>query len=139
LASKLRTFRQPTFKLINVTRKLRYQVCFFTVYSLGLRSSEGLQLQIDATRGRVHMRGGKGDKDRSVTLPEKALEGSASVLEHPSSFAVAVSEPERRGATHASGDHPHEPGRRASRNQRLRDSLSQQRPFVASQLRHPSA
>ncbi|MEJ2388176.1 MAG: site-specific integrase [Chromatiaceae bacterium] len=68
---------EETFKLINTTRKLRYRVFFFTVYSLGLRLSEGLQLQIgdiDATRGRVHIRGGKGDKDRSVTLPEKTLQ-----------------------------------------------------------------
>jgi integrase/recombinase XerD len=66
-----------TFRLINTTRMLRYRVFFFTVYSLGLRLSEGLQLQvgdINATRGRVHIRGGKGDKDRSVTLPQKTLD-----------------------------------------------------------------
>ncbi len=67
---------EEVFKLINTTRKLRYRVFFFTVYSLGLRLSEGLQLQvgdIDAARERVHIRSGKGDKDRSVTLPQKTL------------------------------------------------------------------
>ncbi|ESQ17224.1 MAG: hypothetical protein N838_23915 [Thiohalocapsa sp. PB-PSB1] len=46
---------------------------------MGLRLNEGLQLQIDATRERVHMRGGKGDKDRSVTLPEKTLAGGSCI------------------------------------------------------------
>ena len=38
-----------TFRLINTTRMLRYRVFFFTVYSLGLRLSEGLQLQVGET------------------------------------------------------------------------------------------
>lgn len=44
---------------------------------MGLRLGEGLQLQIgdiDASRGRLHVRSGKGDKDRSVTLPHKTLQ-----------------------------------------------------------------
>jgi integrase/recombinase XerD len=68
---------QETFKLINATRKLRYRVFFLTIYSMGLRLGEGLQLEvgdIDASRGRLHVRSGKGDKDRSVTLPNKTLQ-----------------------------------------------------------------
>jgi len=51
---------------------LSYRVFFFTLYSLGLRLGEGLRLQvgdIDAARGRVHIRDAKGNKDRLVPLP----------------------------------------------------------------------
>ena len=55
------------------TRVLSYRVFFFTLYSLGLRLGEGLRLQvgdIDAARGRVHVRDAKGNKDRFVPLPQ---------------------------------------------------------------------
>jgi len=48
----------------------------FTVYSLGVRLSEGLNLQvrdIDRKRMLVHVRHGKGAKDRFVPLPKKTL------------------------------------------------------------------
>ncbi|MFA5701462.1 MAG: site-specific integrase [Desulfuromonas sp.] len=60
-------------KLIGATRKLRYRVFFLTAYSMGLRLEEALSLQvgdIDAERKRVHVRRGKGHKDRLVPLPE---------------------------------------------------------------------
>lgn len=59
-------------KLIGATRKLRYRVFFLTTYSMGLRLKEALSLQvgdIDAQRKRVHVRRGKGHKDRLVPLP----------------------------------------------------------------------
>lgn len=59
------------------TRVLSYQVFFFLTYSLGLRLSEGLALQvgdIDAERMRVHIRDAKGNKDRLVPLPQATLE-----------------------------------------------------------------
>ena len=49
-----------------------YRVFYFTLYSLGLRLGEGLRLQvgdIDAARGRVHIRDAKGNRDRFVPLP----------------------------------------------------------------------
>jgi integrase/recombinase XerD len=58
-------------RLFLATRTLSYRVCFFTVYSLGLRLGEGLRLQvgdIDAERQRVHIRDAKGNKDRLVPL-----------------------------------------------------------------------
>jgi len=58
------------------TRELSYRVLFFTLYSMGLRISEGLNLRlgdIDATRMRVHIRDAKGSKDRFVPLPEYVL------------------------------------------------------------------
>jgi len=62
--------------LFLATRKLSYRVFFFTLYSMGLRLGEGLNLKlgdIDATHMRVHIRNSKGNKDRFVPLPEKAL------------------------------------------------------------------
>ena len=47
------------------------------LYACGLRLLEGVQLQvgdIDSGRMRLHVRGGKGNKDRYVPLPERTLE-----------------------------------------------------------------
>lgn len=63
-------------RLFAATRTLSYRVFFFTLYSLGLRLGEGLRLQvgdIDADRGRVHIRDAKGNKDRLVPLPRATL------------------------------------------------------------------
>ncbi len=60
-------------RIFAATRVLSYQVFFFTLYSLGLRLGEGLRLRvgdIDAARGRVHIRDAKGNKDRFVPLPQ---------------------------------------------------------------------
>jgi site-specific recombinase XerD len=59
--------------LINRVKKLRYRVFFVVVYSLGLRIGEGLGLEltdIDGPQKRVHIRDGKGGRDRYVPLPE---------------------------------------------------------------------
>ena len=60
-------------RIFNATRVISYRVFFFTLYSLGLRLGEGLRLQvgdIDAPRGRVHIRDAKGNRDRFVPLPQ---------------------------------------------------------------------
>ena len=60
-------------RLIAATCKLRYRVFLLTTYSMGLRLSETLALQvgdIDAQRKQVHIRRGKGHKDRFVPLPD---------------------------------------------------------------------
>ncbi len=65
-------------QLIGATRKLRYRVFLLTTYSMGLRLQEALSLQagdIDAGRNRVHIRRGKGHKDRLVPLPDLTYEG----------------------------------------------------------------
>jgi site-specific recombinase XerD len=68
--------REETLRLLGTVRKLRYRVFFTTLYSTGLRLSEGLALEvgdIDAQRLRIHVRGGKGDKDRYVPITATLL------------------------------------------------------------------
>lgn len=63
-------------RLFTATRTLSYRVCYFTLYSLGLRLGEGLALKvgdIDADRKRVHVRDAKGHRDRFVPLPAATL------------------------------------------------------------------
>ncbi len=65
-------------KLIGKTCKLRYRVFLVATYSMGLRLGETLALQvsdIDAERKLVHIRRGKGYKDRLVPLPDLTLAG----------------------------------------------------------------
>lgn len=75
--------------IINQTRKLSYQVYFLTTYSLGLRLSETLNLQVGDIDGhlmRVHIRRSKGNKDRFVPLPLltlKALRRYWATHRHP--------------------------------------------------------
>jgi len=55
---------------------LRSRVCLTTIYACGLRLQEGTHLQVpdsDSARMRVHVRCGKGAKDRSVPLPPRTL------------------------------------------------------------------
>lgn len=62
--------------LITSSRQLRYQTFWLVTYSMGLRLGETLNLKIsdiDADQMQVHVRQGKGKKDRFVTLPELAL------------------------------------------------------------------
>jgi len=65
-------------RLIGTTRKLRYRVFLLTTYSMGLRLEEALSLQvadIDTGYNQVHIRRGKGHKDRLVPLPDLTLLG----------------------------------------------------------------
>ena len=55
----------------------RYQVCLTIIYSCGLRLQEGTNLRvadIDSARMMIHVRHGKGAKDRYVPLPQRTLE-----------------------------------------------------------------
>jgi len=64
-------------QLIDAIRKPAMKCFFWTVYSLGLRLQEALFLQvgdIDAGRMLVHVRRGKGHKDRLVPLVPRTLD-----------------------------------------------------------------
>jgi len=63
-------------RLIDAVRKPRIKTYFWTVYSLGLRLQEALNLHvgdIDSARMVVHVHRGKGAKDRYVPLPPRTL------------------------------------------------------------------
>ena len=67
---------QQAQQIFSRTRILSYRVFYFTLYSMGLRLSEGLALRvgdIDADRHRVHIRDAKGNRDRLVPLPDATL------------------------------------------------------------------
>ena len=64
-------------QILGCLRLPRYRVCLTTIYSCGLRLQEGTNLRvadIDSARGMIHVRHGKGAKDRYVPLPERTLE-----------------------------------------------------------------
>jgi len=64
-------------QILSSIRLPRYKVCLSTIYSCGLRLQEGTNLQvadIDSARMMLHVRHGKGAKDRYVPLPERTLQ-----------------------------------------------------------------
>ena len=94
-------------QMIGATRNLRYRVFLLTTYSMGLRLSETLALQvgdIDGQRKWVHIRRGKGHKDRFVPLPDLTYQALRALwCKHRNPcwlFPNAVGSPERiRSAT----------------------------------------
>lgn len=63
-------------QLIGTVRKPAMRCFFWTVYSMGLRLQEALHLQVDDIDGKrmlVHVRRGKGHKDRFVPITPKTL------------------------------------------------------------------
>ena len=63
-------------RLIDAVRTPHNKTYLWTVYSLGLRLTEGLHLEvgdIDGQRMMVHVHRGKGAKDRYVPLPPRTL------------------------------------------------------------------
>ena len=64
-------------QILSRLRLPRYQACLSTIYSCGLRLQEGTNLRvadIDSGRMMIHVRHGKGAKDRYVPLPQRTLE-----------------------------------------------------------------
>ena len=64
-------------RILGHIRHPRYRVCLSSIYACGLRLGEGVHLQvrdIDGDRMVVHVRQGKGAKDRYVPLPHSTLE-----------------------------------------------------------------
>jgi site-specific recombinase XerD len=64
-------------EILHLVRSPRYRVCLTTIYSCGLRLQEGLSLavpDIDSARMMIHVRLGKGKRDRYVPLPQRTLE-----------------------------------------------------------------
>ncbi len=68
--------RDQVHQIIDACTTIRMATFFWTVYSLGLRLDEGLNLHIgdiDSKRMMVHVHRGKGAKDRYLPLPQSTL------------------------------------------------------------------
>jgi site-specific recombinase XerD len=64
-------------RILACVHRQPYRVCLTTIYACGLRLLEGVRLQvkdIDGERKLIHVRAGKGGKDRYVPLPETNLQ-----------------------------------------------------------------
>jgi integrase/recombinase XerD len=69
--------RAEVHRLVHAVHRRAYRTCLTTIYSCGLRLREGTRLQvsdIDSGRMLVHVRHGKGGKDRYVPLPQRTLD-----------------------------------------------------------------
>lgn len=67
---------EEVIELIRKTENLKHRALLMTSYSAGLRVSELISLKItdiDSRRMMLHIRGGKGKKDRMVPLSQKLL------------------------------------------------------------------
>jgi integrase len=67
-------------RLLGCITSIRMRLVGTTFYATGLRVSEACQLRpddIDAQRGLIHVRLGKGSRDRQVPMGEKPARGSA--------------------------------------------------------------
>jgi len=63
-------------RLLQALREPKYRVFFTLIYATGLRLSEASQLEtrdVDSARGLIHVRHGKGRKERLVTLGARLL------------------------------------------------------------------
>jgi integrase/recombinase XerD len=68
---------EQVHSIIDACTTQRMAVYFWTVYSLGLRLQEGLNLHVgdvDSRRMMVHVHHGKGAKDRYIPLPQSTLQ-----------------------------------------------------------------
>jgi site-specific recombinase XerD len=68
---------EEVLEILGCIRLPRYRVCLSTIYSCGLRLQEGIRLEvsdIDSSRHMIHVRHGKGNKDRYVLLPDRTLD-----------------------------------------------------------------
>lgn len=67
---------QEVGQILSCVHYTRYRACLTTIYACGLRLLEGVALQvkdIDGQRKMVHVRQGKGGKDRYVPMPTSVL------------------------------------------------------------------
>jgi integrase/recombinase XerD len=67
---------EQVHRLLGALKASRFRVFFTTVYAAGLRISEACRLEtrdIDAARGVIHVRHGKGGKERFVMLSPRLL------------------------------------------------------------------
>lgn len=132
-------------QLIGATRHLRYRVFLLATYSMGLRLGETLALQvgdIDGERKQVHIRRGKGHKDRLVPLPDLTYQALRTLWckhRHPTWLfpnAVGSMERIRRAASHMDRGGVQVAMKVVVTQCGIKKSVD---PLAASQLRHAAA
>jgi site-specific recombinase XerD len=129
-------------RLIAAVRTPHIRTYFQAVYSLGLRPSEGLHLQvgdIDAARMMVHVHRGKGAKDRYVPLPSstlKALRDYWATHRHPTWLFPATGRDHRQAA---SADRPMERSSVQGALRRVVAELKLRKTISIHTLRHSYA
>lgn len=67
---------EEVWRILDHVHRPTYYACLATIYTCGLRISEGVNLQvrwIDSARMQLQVRGGKGLKDRYIPLPPRTL------------------------------------------------------------------
>jgi len=67
---------EEVWRIVDHVRRSDYRVCLSVIDACGLRLLEGVQPQvspIDSARMQLHIRSGKGHKDRAVPLPPRTL------------------------------------------------------------------
>src|SRR6266540_3440896 len=67
---------EEVWRVLDQIRLPHYRACLSVIYTCGLRLLEGVHLQvsqIDSARMQLHIRGGKGNKDRAIPLPPRTL------------------------------------------------------------------
>ena len=68
--------REEVRRILSSVKIAVYRICLTTIYACGLRLLEGARLQVpdvDSAQMVLHIREGKGKKDRYVPLPEPTL------------------------------------------------------------------
>jgi len=130
--------REEVCRILGCLRRPHYRVCLSTIYACGLRLQEGVQLQvadIDGARNLLHVRLGKGAKDRYVPLPERTLEMlRAHWITHRHPVWLF---PARKGVTTASGPMCESGVQRAFRAALQESGV--QKPATVHTLRHSYA
>jgi integrase len=129
-------------RLIAAVRTPHNRAYFWTVYSLGLRLGEGLNLQvrdIDGGRMMVHVHRGKGAKDRYVPLPSstlKTLLAYWATHRHPVRLFPATGRDHRRAAA---ADGPMERSSVPGALRRVVRELGSRKTISVHTLRHSYA
>ena len=129
-------------RLIAAVRTDHNRIYFRAVYSMGLRLGEGLNLRvgdIDGDRMVVHVRHGKGAKDRFVPLPTRTLcvlREYWSTHRHPQWLFPATG---RDGRQAANADRPMDRTSVQGALRRVVRDLKLQKPISIHTLRHSYA
>jgi integrase/recombinase XerD len=129
-------------RLIAAVRTPHNRTYFRAVYSLGLRLGEGLHLQvgdIDSARMMVHVRHGKGGKDRFVPLPSSTLRSLReywATHRHPAWIFPATGRDRRQAA---SADRPMERSSVQGALRRVVRELGLRKTISIHTLRHSYA